>query len=264
MVRDMPLHTLTYKKRITIINVMNSQKGFVFIAVILALSAFGISLTVANLSFFVASQKEKEEETREEIKLIVEGIRGNSKLGTFGYIGDMGRLPNTLSELNTIGTQTAFHNEDSGTRHFFSVGMGWNGIYVPEVYQDSYIEDAWGGDYSYTIETVAVDHDNDASTATVNWRRAQITSSGADKTLGTDDDINSEYIWESGAIYVSPRKAGDFPNIPGWADHTLYFTVDGGQSSEMLTPQQDAINYTDGEGNTYEVMPFSTAHHGPC
>lgn len=231
--------------------------------VILAIAALGITLAVANLPLFLTFEKEKEQETREGIKLIVEAIRGNPKLRTFGFIGDMGRLPNTLSELNTIGTQTAFHNEDNGTRHFMSVGMGWNGIYVPEVYQDSYLKDAWENDYTYTIETVAVDHDNDASTPTVNWRRAQITSRGADKTLGTDDDIKSEYIWESGAVYISPRKLGDFPNIPGWADHILYSTTNGEQTSITLNPTTDKISFTDGAGNTFYVMPFNTAHHGP-
>lgn len=231
--------------------------------VILAIAVLGIALTAANLPLFLTFEKEKEEETREKIKLIVEAIRGNSKLRTFGFIGDMGRLPNTLSELNTIGTQTAFHNEDNGTRHFMSVGMGWNGIYIPEAYQDSYLKDAWENDYTYTIETVAIDHDNDASTATVSWRRTQITSRGADKTLGTDDDIKSEYIWEIGALYISPRRPGYFPSIPNNYNSTLYSATNGEQTSTTLNGSTDAISFTDGAGNTFDVHAFSTVHHGP-
>lgn len=254
----MKLSTFAFKDRF-----MKHQKGYALIIAVLVLAGIGISFAVANRSFFLVTGRDREQETKDEMALIVEAIRGNPKFRTFGFIGDMGRLPNTLSELNTIGSQTAFHNDDSGTKHFMSVGMGWNGIYVPEVYQNSYLKDAWGMDYTYTIETVAVDHDNNPSTATVNWRRAQIKSSGADQTAGTSDDISSEYIWESGAIYISPRKADDFPNVPGWANSTFYSTTNGEQASTAIAAKTDKISYTDGNGNTFEVLPVSTAHHGP-
>ncbi|MEE9200437.1 MAG: hypothetical protein V3V45_03235 [Candidatus Brocadiales bacterium] len=242
---------------------MRSEKGYVLIIAVLVLAAAGISFAIANRSFFLPAGRDRELETKEEIELIVGAIQGNPRLRTFGYIGDMGRLPNTLSEINTKGAQAAFHNEDSGVRHFMSVGMGWNGVYVPEFFQDSYLEDAWGNDYVYTIETVAVDHDNDPSTATVNWRRARIKSNGPDHTAGTDDDITSENIWESGALYISPRKSGDFPSLPGWADSTLYSATNGEQMSSLLEGGGGSISYTDGSGNTFDVHAFSTVNHGP-
>lgn len=242
---------------------MRSQEGYLLIIVALAIAMLGISFAVANRSFFLAASTDREQVTKDEIELIAEAIRGNPKIGTFGYIGDMGRLPNSLSELNTKGAQMAFHNEDNSVRHFMSVGMGWNGIYIPEVHQDSYLKDAWGNNYVYTIETVAVDHDNNAGTATVNWRRAQIKSNGPDQTASTSDDISSEYIWESGAIYFSPRKSGDFPNMPGWADVVLYSATNGEQTSTTIDGAGDKINFTDGKANTFQVLPARTIHHGP-
>lgn len=242
---------------------MKSQEGYVLIITVLTIAALAISFGVANRSFFLVTGRDREQETKDEIERIVEAIKGNPNVKTFGYIGDMGRLPNTLSELNTQGSQPAFHNDDSGTTHFMSVKMGWNGVYLPEVFQNSYLKDAWGNDYTYTISTVAVDHDNDAGTATVNWRRAQIKSNGPDQTASTDDDISSEYMWESGALYFSPRKADDFPNIPGWADIKLYSATNGEQTLTTLDGSQDKINFTDGEGNTFQVLPASTISHGP-
>ena len=226
----------------------------------LCLAALGITLAASRMSFQLTSEAEREQETRDEIELLTDTIRGNPKLRTFGFISDMGRLPSTLSELNTVGAQTAFHNTDGLVKHFMSVGMGWNGIYLPETFKNFYFKDAWGNDYTYTIDTVAVDHDNNAGTATVNWRRAQITSKGADQTISTGDDIKSDLIWESGAVYISPRKPSDFPNIPGWADTPVYSASNGEQTSKLFD-SNDKINYTTG-GSTFQVYPASTLHHG--
>lgn len=233
-----------------------SPKGFVLIGVILAIAVLGISLGVANLSLFLTLEKEKEEETREEIKLLVEAIGGNPKFRTFGYIGDMGRLPNHLAELNTIGNQKAFGLSTNGTQNFFRVGMGWNGFYLSETFQDSYLRDAWNNDYVYTIETVSVDFDHDPNTPPANWRRARITSIGADKAFGTNDDIKSEDIWESGALRVRVT-VGQSLVIPANMAMVVYSSQGGNQGSQTLTGKQ-AVQ----QAGEFEVLEFPVLHHG--
>ena len=64
---------------------MRSQEGYLLIIVALAIAMLGISFAVANRSFFLAASTDREQVTKDEIELIVEAIRGNSKIDTFGY-----------------------------------------------------------------------------------------------------------------------------------------------------------------------------------
>ena len=95
----------------------NSEQGFIIISLAIVLSIAIIAISIGLSSGIKGIESNREYETSEELKSIKTAITGTS-VEDFGFIGDMGRLPNNLEELNTIGTQTAFHTSDSGIPHF--------------------------------------------------------------------------------------------------------------------------------------------------
>ena len=83
------------------------------------------------------------------------------------YVGDLGGLPPTLDSLISQGSQPTFviHSEDG-------IGFGYNGPYIPQAGPASVaLADAWGTEFDYRSD------------------RAQLTSAGADRRFGTDDDL---------------------------------------------------------------------------
>src|SRR3989339_582086 len=94
-----------------------SERGFILISVAIALSIAVIVLTITLSSHFRGVETSREYESIQEMNRLKDAITGTS-IENFGFIGDMGRLPNSLSELNTQGTQTAFHTTDGTTPHF--------------------------------------------------------------------------------------------------------------------------------------------------
>ena len=60
------------------------------------LAVFAILAGVLVPFIFGELTVSREEETRQEIAKLVEAIGGNPELGSFGFVGDFGRLPNSL------------------------------------------------------------------------------------------------------------------------------------------------------------------------
>lgn len=145
------------------------EAGLGLIEVILFFSLF--VLLVGLLSPMVIQQitNSRIDATREEMQQIQTAILGDVKTGTFGFVGDMGRLPLTLQELRSPIAGTPLHTINN-TR---GVGMGWNGPYVNWGRNaDDFLTDAFGTNYDFGRAGAG-----------------QLRSAGPDLQFGTADDI---------------------------------------------------------------------------
>ncbi|MFQ5827571.1 MAG: prepilin-type N-terminal cleavage/methylation domain-containing protein [Candidatus Methylomirabilia bacterium] len=156
------------------------RHGFTLIEIVIGLAVVAILAALITPLAFQAFQSSNEEATRTEIEEIFRAIVGNPERGKFGYLGDMGRLPTTLSELLVQGNQPAFHTADGTNEHVGGVGTGWRGPYLLGQFDPNELfVDAWGRPYSYTA---------DPTQGQTN-QAGQIISAGPDGALGTGDDI---------------------------------------------------------------------------
>lgn len=194
------------------------------LAVVAALVAF-----LAPLAF-QAIEASKEEATRKDVERIFKAIVGAPDQGSFGYLGDMGRLPATLSELVEQGTQTAFHTTDGVTPHVGGVGTGWRGPYLTgQLATSELFKDAWGQAYSYT---------NSGGTA------GQIISGGLDGSTGTTGD-NILFpvqlpVQTSGTLIVTV-VVNDIPQ-PAGVTVDVFVTVNGEQTLPAGNTKQTNVD----------------------
>lgn len=119
------------------------RKGFGLIEVLVVIVVLGIISAVALQSVSDKIDDRRVTETSLEMETIADAIRGNpdrtvaQKRSDFGFVGDVGRFPVSLSELrqNLYGLST------------------WNGPYVGTPYDEDtsgYLHDEWGAPYTYS------------------------------------------------------------------------------------------------------------------
>ena len=132
---------------------LRDEAGFTLIEVILVIVLLGLLAAVAANVVTNAASQARFDETRKEMDSLKYAIIGNPELvnegirADFGFVGDMGRLPNSLDELVNQGALPAWNS---------STGMGWNGPYIKGNFQENpndYKVDAWGNNYSYDSGT---------------------------------------------------------------------------------------------------------------
>lgn len=143
------------------------------LVVALAIVALVATLIAPVLAGFVRNNQADATKTQEQ--QIYAAIFGDPQKGTFGFLGDIGRLPATLSELVSQGTLPGFSAAPGGVANVGNMGYGWQGPYLRSfVSNTDWTLDAWGQPFSWS---------------TTGANAGQIVSGGADGTVGTADDI---------------------------------------------------------------------------
>jgi prepilin-type N-terminal cleavage/methylation domain-containing protein len=142
------------------------QAGFTLIELVVVLTVIGIlaaSITPAVVQRVLDARIAA---TTAEAQVLHEAIVGDRAQSRFGFVGDIGRFPNSFQELVQRGSLPAY--SINTTR---SIGMGWRGPYVNiGTSQNDYLLDGFGRAYT------------GASTG-------QVRSAGADGVMNTGDDI---------------------------------------------------------------------------
>lgn len=194
------------------------SKGFTLIGVVLVLSAVSLPALILGPLLFRDITVSQEEQTRRKLARLVAVIAGIPEEGTFGFIGDVGRLPKSLEELNSLSdphtlcdsafnpaAPPTFHSADGITPHMGQVGMGWRGPYFREMYfSDEHLKDAWGQKLRYTCpETTRPATDPTTAGVALTLRTGQITSAGADGIFDTADDLESEPFHDRGHLFLT-------------------------------------------------------------
>ena len=155
--------------------------------------------------------------TRDQLKNLQRAIVGDDALGTFGFVGDMGRLPESLDQLLQRGNQPIY-----STAHTYAIGMGWNGPYLLESGSDA-LKDAFGNKLDYGVVG-----------------KGQIRSAGADGDFGTADDLvyPSEPLNVLGRVHVEvlrPRTDGTVQRDPPGVMVRVYYCAGASESSIVAT-----------------------------
>ena len=252
----------------------NEDQGMALVGLVVALTVFVGAIFVMTAVAFLDVTVSNEEETERRIAKLVEVIVGvpegqvSLTQGTGGFLSDIGRLPESLEELNDRTTTGAlcdaannpaaapvYHFADSGVNHRGKVSMGWNGPYYREmVYTDEHLRDAWGVKFRYTCpETTRLE---DGISLTV--RTGTITSAGRDGLFDTSDDIDSEAFYDRGHLYLKITQGGsDKTANPNQVTATLYYSSNG----EQVALASGIIGISTDEG-AEEVAVFSSVPAG--
>jgi prepilin-type N-terminal cleavage/methylation domain-containing protein len=142
------------------------EDGFTLVEILIAMAM--LSILAGAIAPLVVREmgRTRRNDTSERMLQLLDGMVGRPQEGFFGYVGDMGELPDSLQDLVQRGSQPAF------TQTSYGFGVGWNGPYVSETGPlGDPTQDAWG---------TAFDYDN---------TQAQVRSAAADHALGTGDDL---------------------------------------------------------------------------
>jgi hypothetical protein len=130
------------------------------------IAVIGILVAAATPAVVQRIMDSRIEDTRVEARALYDGMVGKPAENRFGFVGDLGRLPSSFTELAQRGSLPAYTT--STTR---GVGMGWRGPYVNiGTTADDYLSDAFGRPYTGAAS-------------------GQVRSAGPDGVAGNADDI---------------------------------------------------------------------------
>ncbi len=167
---------------------MNKQGGFTLIEVVIVMAVVAVLAGAITPFAIQMVGARREVAARKELQSLKKAVIGEAKKTvhgeefTFGFVGDIGNVPDSLDRLKTIGSLPA--NAFNTTK---DLGAGWNGPYIMEEFGGDFKDDPWGTDYSYSTASgtnadLGVDY------------LATITSAGPDRTLSTSDDLSVEIL----------------------------------------------------------------------
>lgn len=186
------------------------KRGFTLIEVVVtvAVIAFLMAMILPYLPRVLQASRTT---TLRDLENIKKGIMGdqtkvaNKARTSFGYFGDIGKLPSSLNDLLAQGSQPGFvYNQN------LQVGAGWRGPYLQSA-QDmagQFKPDAYGSAYIYdTTQYVSAD----TGVPVI----AKIVSIGPDGVADTTDDLKIEIFKSEGFGQISGRvKDQDFNYVP--------------------------------------------------
>ncbi len=125
---------------------MHRPRGFTLVELAIIIVVLGILAAVAIPRFMDMGDSAKVAATQDELNALKVALTGNPRAvagGSYvdrGFAGDVGHLPNQLSDLAT--------RPDSVASWDRLARLGWNGPYIAAGTGD-YLTDAWGVPYVY-------------------------------------------------------------------------------------------------------------------
>ncbi len=207
-----------------------NERGLSMLELTIMLGALVIISAALTPAVLRMIHQSRQNSVQEEVELLHAAILGSDGLATFGYVGDLGRLPYELSELVVRDDQPLF-----AVSPISGVGYGWNGPYTNQGRdaQDFQL-DPWGN--LYDIGVVG---------------KGQIRSAGPDGIYESADDIvyPPHPVNIYGTLIVTVKGTSDsvVSIDPDTCSVTLHYSNDGTASSVV----DDTVPYS-----------FSDIHRG--
>lgn len=214
---------------------MRGRRGFTLLEVIVVIAVISILASIAVPYAAQILNQTREGGARKEMEELYGAILGNPSVPTSGFVGDMGRLPTNLAQLNVQGGQPA------GINGLLGVKIGWFGPYINTGFDaGGYLNDPWGTPYAYG-----------------NPGAGQIRSAGKDRTMGTADDIvyppNPASIGGSLLVNLSVWHTDNTvsqyilnPSIPGMTATVTFNYSNGGVQAGAVAGTPAVPPYTFG------------------
>ena len=206
--------------------------GFTLIEVVVVIAVVSILAAMAVPYAVKIIDQSREEATKKEMEDLHNAIIGDPKIPTGGFVGDVGRLPANISELNTRTAGPVPPPQGLPGGGFLGVKIGWYGPYVNAGFDPAgYRNDAWGTPYRYGVAPDAA---------------GQIRSAGPDRAfLGADDLVYPpNAVIATGRLLVNlhvwDATAGLYRLNPATAQVTamgvtFYYSSNGSQASVSTT-----------------------------
>lgn len=190
-----------------------NSSGFTLIELIIIIAVLAVLAAALAPAIVQQLADQRVDDTREEARSLYEAMVGRANQpGNFGFVGDLGRLPQTFESLVQSGGLPLYTTNTQG-----QVGMGWRGPYVNVGRsQADYLSDEFGRAYT------------GASTG-------QVRSAGADGAAGTADDVvyppSPPII--TGRVIVTVKTIVSNKTVvdPAGYDVTLYYSNGGTETS---------------------------------
>ncbi|MBM3819148.1 MAG: hypothetical protein FJW14_09070 [Acidimicrobiia bacterium] len=172
--------------------------------------------------------------TTERLTAIATGVYGDVVKGTFGYVGDVGDVPEALTDLVRQPPSVPVYTND----HTANVGMGWWGPYVNRgLFPRDTFTDEWGQ---------ALEWGGRRGTADGRTGRGQVRSGGPDGVLGTRDDIvaPADPVETSGTLLLTVW-VNRSPNPEG-VEVTVYGTSNGREirQTRRMDPERGGFSFS--------------------
>jgi general secretion pathway protein G len=142
------------------------QAGFTLLELVVVVGVIGILAAAVTPAVVQQLLDARVQSTRDEARALHEAIVGDPAQSRFGFVGDIGRMPTSFTELVQRGS---LPNYTTATTR--AVGMGWRGPYV-------------------NLGTSATDYQTDAfGRAYTGASTGQVRSAGPDGVANNGDDI---------------------------------------------------------------------------
>lgn len=217
------------------INVMNKRHtGFTLLEIIVVIAIVGIlaaGLTPLALQSF---QVDRERATLDEMIELHRAMVGDPDAGNYGYVGDIGGLPNSLDDLITKPSGVPTYSVQTN-----GVPMGWNGPYI----------NVGGDTVDFKVDEFGSDYEYGGQSGVGNLGAGQIRSKGLDGISGTTDDIvyppNPVTFTGSLTLTVFDNKLDRIPNRAPTNKTivaTFYYPVNGTENSKSITNTDTSTN----------------------
>jgi general secretion pathway protein G len=189
-------------------------RGFTLLEVIVVLSVLAILAAVVTPSFVQEIGQTRIDATQQEAQVLYEAMVGPSTSETrFGFVGDIGRLPNTFQELAQQSGLPSYTTAST----FRNVGMGWRGPYVNTgTSTNDYLTDGFGRAYTGASS-------------------GQVRSAGPDGVANNADDIvyppSAPTVTGSVAVTLKQVQGGKTIVDPSGYRVDLYYASSGVETS---------------------------------
>jgi len=205
--------------------------GFTLIEVVVVIAVVSILAAMAVPYAVKIIDQSREEATKKEMEDLHDAILGDPGIPTAGFVGDVGRLPSIIAELNTRTAGPVPPPQGLPGGGFLGVKVGWYGAYVNAGFDPAgYRNDAWGTAYRYGVAPDAA---------------GQIRSAGPDRAfLGADDLVYPpNAAIATGRLLVNlhvwDATAGLYRLNPATAQATamgvtFYYSSNGSQASVSI------------------------------